>query len=209
MSLAPTALWASSPPGKGAYPYPSVHLLTTCAPKDERYPRGEAPPPLATSRPGPKNGPRTSTGDVQMSGNVPNRYNPQGMNQGMERNRFNPGARGNAPMDNMPATQYNPGAVGNDAYGGNPPEVAKYGTNLRGMPQDFFGVQQGDVVTLNGRDGVNLIENGAYRRTDGYGRGYVKPNLNKNGVTKRVQGYGYSPGGVAQIFFTDGTIAQD
>jgi hypothetical protein len=183
---------------EGRLPLPFGASIAFLQSQGRAIPQGGGRFPLNTSKPGSKNDPRTSTGNVNMSGNIQNRYNPGG------------GGGNMAQMGNM--NQQMNMAGGNEQYGGNPPPVAGYGTARRGMPEGFFnGLEKGDLVVLNAMGGVSLVENGAYAadRTNGYGRGYVKPSLNKNGVLKRVQGYGFSPGGVAQIFFTDGTIAQD
>jgi hypothetical protein len=216
---------------EGRLPLPFGASIDFLISQGRPIPQGGGPNPLPTSRPGSKNGPRTSTGNVRMSGNVQNIYqggggmndksNPKSIrdpnNPGKyipNPNYVPPGGMNNNMMMNQGMNQGGMNqqmnmAAGNEMYGGNPPPVSGYGTARRGMPENFFGVQQGDVVTLNAGNGVSLVENGAYKRTNGYSRGYVKPSLNRNGVVKRVQGFGYSPGGVAQIFFTDGTIAQD
>jgi hypothetical protein len=209
---------------EGRLPLPFGASIDFLKSQGRAIPQGGGRAPLPTSRPGSKNGPRTSTGNVKMSGNIQNIYNP-GMNDKSNPksirdpnnpgkyipnpNYVPPGGMNNNMMMNQGMNQQMNLAAGNEQYGGNPPPVSGYGTQRRGMPDNFFGVQQGDVVFLNAQMGVNLVENGAYKRTNGYSRGYVKPSLNKNGVYKRIQGFGYSPGGVAQIFFTDGTIAQD
>lgn len=149
-------------------------------------------------------------------GAVPN-YDPSGRGGGNNvpsgANRYGGGGGGGGQMGggrysggDMGAM--NPGDMSGGQYGGSgPPALANYTTRLRGMDPNLLGVQPGDVVNVQPTGGAAMVENGAYQKLNGYGRGYVRPSLGPG--VRRVQGFGYSPGGQAQIFFTDGTILQD
>jgi hypothetical protein len=97
--------------------------------------------------------------------------------------------------------------MGGDMGGYAPPVSSSYKVNARGMRPGQLGLNPGDMVMVTPGNGTELFVNAAYGRTGGYGSGGQAGNTGPG--MRRVQGTGYSPGGVAQVFFTDGTILQD